>query len=238
MIIILIIIILVIIIVAATRWPPLIKTVSTNVSNDVSTNDVSTNVNDVSTNDVSTNVSADDISNDDISNDTNISNDSTEFSCNICYERTNNIIILCNCFRRICLPCSKTHREMWWKEQRCRPFSCPVCGKAVKETKLLSFLAMCTEEENRKWGIQRTEDVAINNPMTMTLRDKLTSLKIRLTTTKCPLCEARVKRTEGCNHMTCICGYNFCYKCRNEWGHHNSYFRCPRIGLRIKNIFT
>ncbi|CAG9335977.1 unnamed protein product [Blepharisma stoltei] len=30
---------------------------------------------------------------------------------------------------------------------------------------------------------------------------------------QCILCQFWVERTKGCNHMTCRCGYEFCYKC-------------------------
>ena len=29
----------------------------------------------------------------------------------------------------------------------------------------------------------------------------------------CPFCKAMVERTEGCDHMKCRCGKEFCYKC-------------------------
>merc|ERR1719265_622586 len=29
----------------------------------------------------------------------------------------------------------------------------------------------------------------------------------------CPECHVIVSRSEGCNHMTCVCGARFCYAC-------------------------
>jgi hypothetical protein len=29
----------------------------------------------------------------------------------------------------------------------------------------------------------------------------------------CPGCSMRTNRTDGCNHMTCPCGYHWCYVC-------------------------
>jgi hypothetical protein len=33
----------------------------------------------------------------------------------------------------------------------------------------------------------------------------------------CPGCTLRTQRTEGCNHMTCPCGYEWCYVCESCW---------------------
>lgn len=33
----------------------------------------------------------------------------------------------------------------------------------------------------------------------------------------CPNCKAKIIKQEGCNHMTCICGTEFCYVCKKEY---------------------
>ncbi len=33
----------------------------------------------------------------------------------------------------------------------------------------------------------------------------------------CGMCGALVGRTRGCNHMRCICGHEYCYKCGETW---------------------
>merc|ERR1711934_964438 len=33
----------------------------------------------------------------------------------------------------------------------------------------------------------------------------------------CPKCSMRICRSIGCNHMTCICGMEWCYVCEREW---------------------
>lgn len=37
-------------------------------------------------------------------------------------------------------------------------------------------------------------------------------------TRQCIQCGNAVERNKGCNHMTCKCGYEFCYVCGKKWG--------------------
>lgn len=36
---------------------------------------------------------------------------------------------------------------------------------------------------------------------------------------QCPFCRFWVEKTEGCDHMRCRCGKEFCYKCGGIYGH-------------------
>lgn len=47
-------------------------------------------------------------------------------------------------------------------------------------------------------------------------RDEATEKFIRETTKTCPSCEHGVHKTEGCNHMQCRCGVDFCYQCGEQ----------------------
>ena len=40
---------------------------------------------------------------------------------------------------------------------------------------------------------------------------------------QCASCGNAVERNDGCNHMTCKCGYEFCYVCGKQWGN----ITCP-----------
>jgi len=43
----------------------------------------------------------------------------------------------------------------------------------------------------------------------------------------CPNCSIRVQRSDGCNHMTCICGFEWCYVCGKKWS--VRHYRCRDI---------
>ncbi|KAI2501220.1 hypothetical protein MHU86_13236 [Fragilaria crotonensis] len=45
----------------------------------------------------------------------------------------------------------------------------------------------------------------------------------------CPGCSMRTQRTEGCNHMTCPCGYEWCYVCECRWN--RMHYPCVDQGL-------
>eukprot|EP00475_Leptophrys_vorax_P033538 TRINITY_DN5287_c0_g1_i4.p1 TRINITY_DN5287_c0_g1~~TRINITY_DN5287_c0_g1_i4.p1 ORF type:complete len:448 (-),score=94.22 TRINITY_DN5287_c0_g1_i4:826-2169(-) len=33
----------------------------------------------------------------------------------------------------------------------------------------------------------------------------------------CPRCDRMIEKFEGCNHMTCVCKYEFCFLCSTQW---------------------
>jgi ariadne-1 len=35
---------------------------------------------------------------------------------------------------------------------------------------------------------------------------------------RCPGCQSRTEKNEGCNHMTCRCGFEWCWICQTVWG--------------------
>jgi len=36
-------------------------------------------------------------------------------------------------------------------------------------------------------------------------------------TRKCPRCKRRIKKNGGCDHMTCLCGHEMCWRCGGDW---------------------
>ena len=49
----------------------------------------------------------------------------------------------------------------------------------------------------------------------------------------CGKCGEYIKRNGGCNHMTCRCGYQFCYICNREWskGCYRDNYQCNNSRL-------
>lgn len=114
------------------------------------------------------------------------------------------------CTNSICLDCFKQCKEIWFTTQRMRPFGCQFCGESFPNDH--HAYSLCTKEENARWN----PPIDVPLPAKKTLRTRLSEYRIILTTTKCPGCKMRVNKIDGCNHIHCICGTEFCYRCGEE----------------------
>jgi hypothetical protein len=54
---------------------------------------------------------------------------------------------------------------------------------------------------------------------------------------QCPKCKYWVEKTMGCDHMVCICGKQFCYKCGGNYGKCECVQRQGGGGLFGVNVF-
>jgi ariadne-1 len=56
----------------------------------------------------------------------------------------------------------------------------------------------------------------------------------------CPKCGTSIQRSLGCLHMTCICGYEFCWMCLGKWSNHVSItpvnYICNKFSLATTPI--
>lgn len=76
----------------------------------------------------------------------------------------------------------------------------------------------CGEEDHRPcdcFMIQKWNDKCLS--------DSETANWLLVNTKKCPQCQTRIEKNQGCNHMTCRqCRHEFCWLCMGNWRGHNS----------------
>jgi ariadne-1 len=53
-------------------------------------------------------------------------------------------------------------------------------------------------------------------------KEENTELWIIANSKKCPACSISIQKNEGCIHMTCKCGHEFCWLCLGQWKLHNA----------------
>lgn len=111
-----------------------------------------------------------------------------------------------------------------------RPLYCavPTCSAFISEEAQLHAheVGVCPEcnettcvrcrhimKDHPRWDIQErvcpTEDAEVT---------ALFALGSARRWIQCPTCLNMVSRSEGCNHMDCVCGVEFCYRCGNLFG--------------------
>ncbi|KAJ0114525.1 hypothetical protein J7T55_004768 [Diaporthe amygdali] len=49
------------------------------------------------------------------------------------------------------------------------------------------------------------------------VEDEQSEKLIKVSTKACPKCAKRIEKNEGCMHMTCHCGHEFCWECTGPW---------------------
>ncbi|KAK6935998.1 Zinc finger, C3HC4 RING-type [Dillenia turbinata] len=65
------------------------------------------------------------------------------------------------------------------------------------------------------------------NPYPRPEEAKLKSLATRNLWRQCSKCNHMIELAEGCYHMTCRCGFEFCYTCGAEWKNKKATCSCP-----------
>ncbi|KAI3822477.1 hypothetical protein L1987_10074 [Smallanthus sonchifolius] len=65
------------------------------------------------------------------------------------------------------------------------------------------------------------------NPTTLVEESKLKNLAAMNLWRQCIKCKHMIELAAGCYHMTCRCGYEFCYTCGAEWKNKKATCTCP-----------
>lgn len=65
------------------------------------------------------------------------------------------------------------------------------------------------------------------NPTSLVEESKLKNLAARNLWRQCIKCKHMIELAAGCYHMTCRCGYEFCYTCGAEWKNKKATCNCP-----------
>ena len=59
---------------------------------------------------------------------------------------------------------------------------------------------------------------------------------VAVNTKRCPGCRADVQKRDGCNHITCRCGEQWCWACGRSWALHSAltggHYKCTLAALR------
>lgn len=85
-------------------------------------------------------------------------------------------------------------------------FQCPKCNKRWCLHCRVDYHVSTTCTEYQKWSIA--------NGMA---DDKFEAFVTGRNFKACPRCQAWVEKTMGCDHITCRCGYEFCYRCGGRY---------------------
>lgn len=157
--------------------------------------------------------------------------------CPICYVSTHikEMVPFKKCLHKVCKHCSNKYKEMrnYSGGSVVKPYyhKCTICSICdTSDTPALTpHFAKYTDDSTGclciptkvkfKYCIKCIQpfecQLACNNDET-SLRDVCESCNICQDAVICPNpdCNLPIQRTEGCDHMACICGWHWCYKCR------------------------
>eukprot|EP00271_Cylindrocystis_brebissonii_P015951 TRINITY_DN39047_c0_g1_i1.p1 TRINITY_DN39047_c0_g1~~TRINITY_DN39047_c0_g1_i1.p1 ORF type:complete len:324 (-),score=-5.87 TRINITY_DN39047_c0_g1_i1:631-1602(-) len=103
--------------------------------------------------------------------------------------------------------------------EKCQYASCKVC--------LLQWTSGAVSHEK-----MTCEQFARKAPRTAKDRDDMSREAIQRSGAKpCPRCNEHIEKNEGCLHMTCPCGHQFCWVCRREWNADHANYFCREAPL-------
>ena len=128
--------------------------------------------------------------------------------CPICCEE-DAAVVLSACQHRSCGACLVRWMEREESSGRDAGPTCPFCRMAIHEGDVLRAMGRPFCPRIDAMVREATGDDEI---------DEFTLHWINQNTMPCPFCENRVEKSDGCDHMECLCGYQFCYRCGGAYG--------------------
>jgi ariadne-1 len=120
------------------------------------------------------------------------------------------------------------------KTQRFCP--APGCEKIVIGTGVRSVTCTCGHDFCFKCGEEAHEPTSCHQLGMWAEKcqsESETANWILVNTKKCPKCDSRIEKNQGCNHIHCkLCHHDFCWMCMGAWGQHDQatggYYKCNR----------
>ena len=149
--------------------------------------------------------------------------------CPVCLENTNLEVL--HCGGAVCRTCGMNHLQNQYDNNR-PGFNMILCPCGCRGIMTRGDIQIITNNDVRMLGAYDRATAIDHQAAALDLEhmDPLTAEYIRRETRPCPHCHRVVLRTEGCNHMTCVCRYQFCYNCL---GPYNGIGACPRCHVYL-----
>lgn len=99
--------------------------------------------------------------------------------------------------------CFKCQYQVEFHESAGSVLTCPQCTG--------STCRLCGEESHIPLKCSEVEKKAQTDKR-LSVEEAMTNARVR----QCPKCKSRFYKVEGCNKMTCSCGFKLCYVCRKD----------------------
>ena len=155
-------------------------------------------------------------------------NTELKINCTLCYElfRDSPKKLTC-CDKLLCSECHHNLYSKTYKKGEKIIFTnhhCPFCRTYVKssEERIHKLFTDGEYDESKNYFLAENCDCLVSRKQTCdnNISDIapscITHDDIGNLLTDCPSCGVRIIREFGCDHMTCSCGIEFCFKCKKQ----------------------
>ena len=130
--------------------------------------------------------------------------------CPICCEEEA-AVVLSSCHHQSCGTCLVRWIDREEVSGRTSGPTCPFCRVAICDEDVLRILDRPFQPRAKTCA--DNEATGSDDEI-----DELTLHWINQNTMPCRVCGNRVERSDGCDHMECLCGHQFCYRCGGSYG--------------------